>query len=55
MVGDSGVDIKAAKSFGAKSCGILGGIGNSERLKLENPDILVNTMKELSVKVIQQL
>ena len=52
MVGDSGVDIKAAKSFGAKSCGILGGIGNSERLKLENPSFLVNTMTELKISDI---
>ena len=52
MVGDSGVDIKAAKSFGAKSCGILGGIGNSERLKLENPTFLVNTMTELKISDI---
>ena len=55
MVGDSGVDIKAAKAFGAKSCGVLGGIGNPEGVKAENPTFLVNTMKELSVKVIQQL
>lgn len=52
MIGDSGVDIKAAKAFGAKSCGILGGIGNSERLKLENPSFLVNTVAQLKISDI---
>ena len=52
MVGDSGVDIKAAKAFGAKSCGVLGGIGNPEGVKAENPTFLVNTMTELKISDI---
>lgn len=52
MVGDSSVDIKSAKSFGAKSLGILGGIGNSERLKLENPDFLVDSLVQINLSDI---
>ena len=55
MVGDSGVDIKAAKSFGAFSCGVLGGIGNPEGVKAENPSFLVNTMTELKISDILKL
>ena len=52
MVGDSSVDIKSAKAFGAKSLGILGGIGNSERLKLENPDFLVDSLVQINLSDI---
>ena len=55
MVGDSGGDIKAAKSFGAFSCGVLGGIGNPEGVKAENPTFLVNTMTELKISDILKL
>ena len=55
MVGDSGVDIKAAKSFGAFSCGVLGGIGNPEGVKAENPSFLLNTMTELKISDILKL
>ena len=52
MVGDSGVDIKAAKAFGAKSCGVLGGIGNPEGVRAENPTFLVNTVAQLKISDI---
>ena len=55
MVGDSGVDIKAAKAFGAKSCGVLGGIGNPEGVKAENPTFLVNTLAEFSMDDIKRI
>ena len=55
MVGDSGVDIKAAKAFGAKSCGVLGGIGNPEGVRAENPTFLVKAMTELKISDILKL
>ena len=55
MVGDSGVDIKAAKAFGAKSCGVLGGIGNPEGVRAENPTFLVNTLAEFSMDDIKRI
>ena len=55
MVGDSGVDVKAAKNFGTFSCGVLGGIGNPEGVRAENPTFLVKAMTELKISDILKL
>ncbi len=41
MVGDSDSDMKAAHEFGTKSLAVLGGYGNKEKLKSQNPDWVV--------------
>lgn len=48
MVGDSAVDIQAAKAFGCLSCGCTEGIGNATAVKLEAPTILVKTVADLN-------
>lgn len=46
-VGDSWVDIKAAKNAGVISVAITGGISRPERLQQESPDIIINSLNEL--------
>jgi phosphoglycolate phosphatase len=47
MIGDTAVDIKAAKSAGAVSCGVLYGYGTTEELTASQPDFLVHSVQEL--------
>ena len=47
MVGDSDVDIKAAKAYGCISCGFTGGIGNPHDLIVEKPDVIIRSIDEL--------
>ncbi len=51
MVGDSSVDIKAGKAFGCKTAGITGGIGNTQSLLAEKPDIVLKFAFELENSV----
>jgi len=46
-IGDSWVDIKAAKNARVISVAIIGGISRPERLQQESPDILVGSLDEL--------
>ena len=47
MVGDSASDIEAGKAAGVKTCGVLYGIGNKEKLLAADADIYVNTPVEI--------
>ncbi len=47
MVGDSSTDIMAGRSFGAKTCGVLDGLGDREKLLLEKPDYKVQLASEI--------
>lgn len=47
MVGDSATDIECAKNFGSFSCGITGGIGNTEKLLKANASINIFYASEL--------
>lgn len=47
MVGDSASDIEAGKAAGVKTCGVLYGIGNKEKLLAAGADIYVNTPVEI--------
>lgn len=53
MVGDSFTDIIAGKAAGMKTCEILYGYGNKEKLKAENADFSANStydiLKELNI------
>ncbi|MFP3985145.1 MAG: HAD family hydrolase [Candidatus Bathyarchaeia archaeon] len=42
VVSDSGVDIKAAKTAGAKSVAVLSGVFEKEELEQEAPDLIIN-------------
>ena len=41
MVGDSAVDIQAGHAYGAHTCAVTGGFGNTEKLAAEKADITV--------------
>lgn len=47
MIGDSAVDIQAARAYGARSCGCTKGLGKKEEMLAENPDYTVQTLTEL--------
>jgi phosphoglycolate phosphatase len=47
MTGDSGTDIQAGRAFGAKTCAVLGGYGNTEALLAEKADFVVQSAGEL--------
>ena len=47
MVGDSASDIEAGKAAGVKTCGVLYGIGNKEKLLAAEADMYVNTPAEI--------
>lgn len=47
MVGDSAVDVQAARHFGATSCAFLAGLGDSDNLLAEKPDFVIRNMHEL--------
>lgn len=47
MVGDSASDIEAGKAAGVKTCGVLYGIGNKEKLLSADADIYVNVPAEI--------
>lgn len=47
VVGDSVVDIRAGKNGGARTVGVLSGIFSRQELKRENPDLIIESVKEL--------
>ncbi|MBE7065886.1 MAG: HAD family hydrolase [Ruminococcaceae bacterium] len=47
MVGDSASDIEAGKAAGVKTCGVLYGIGNTEKLLAADADVYVNSPAEI--------
>lgn len=47
MVGDSASDVEAGKAAGVKTCGVLYGIGNREKLLSAGADIYVNSPAEI--------
>ncbi len=52
MIGDSAQDIKAGHSYGAKTCGFLYGLGNTQKMQAENPDIVISNIKELLAHIV---
>ncbi len=46
-VGDMRLDIKAGKSAGTKTIGVLTGFADFESLKTEEPDAIINSIAEL--------
>lgn len=51
MVGDSSVDILTARNAGVASCGVMWGL-QPESLRKEPPDLLVDTMEQLTQYVL---
>jgi len=47
MIGDSAADIVAAKAAGVRSCGVLFGIGDQEKMLGEKPDVTVARFCEI--------
>lgn len=47
MIGDSAADIIAAHAAGVVSCGVLFGIGDTDRMLAEKPDVTVNRFCEI--------
>lgn len=48
MVGDSYTDVQAGRRAGTMTCGVTYGLGDTEELKKESPDFLIDDMKELT-------
>ncbi|MEM0253944.1 MAG: HAD family hydrolase [Candidatus Bathyarchaeia archaeon] len=47
VVGDSIADVRAGKNSGAKTVAVLSGLFTREELEKENPDLILNSIKEL--------
>ncbi|MDR2898135.1 MAG: HAD-IA family hydrolase [Spirochaetaceae bacterium] len=47
MVGDTDIDIQAARAAGVISCAFTGGFGNRKELLAENADIVIDSLEEL--------
>ncbi len=47
MVGDTELDIQCGKNAGTHTCGVLYGYRTKELLKIEQPDLIINSIKEL--------
>ncbi|HZW38955.1 MAG TPA: HAD-IA family hydrolase [Ignavibacteriaceae bacterium] len=47
MVGDSELDVRCGYSAGAKTCSVTFGYRTKEALQKENPDYIVDTLKEI--------
>ncbi len=47
MVGDTELDIQCGKSAGAKTCGVLYGYRTEEQIRIESPDFIISSLKEL--------
>jgi phosphoglycolate phosphatase-like HAD superfamily hydrolase len=47
VVGDSVADIRAGKNGGARTVGVLSGIFSRQELERENPDLIIESVKEL--------
>jgi len=53
VVGDSIVDIQAAKSAGAKTIAVLSGLSSREELEAENPDLIIENISTLSQHLLE--
>ncbi len=53
MVGDTEMDIRCAKNAGAYSCGVSFGYRETDRLKTEEPDFIIDKLDELT-KIVEQ-
>ncbi len=51
MVGDTIYDIQAGKAAGMHTCAVTYGIGRREELRKEGPDLLLNTLSDLPVRL----
>lgn len=51
FIGDTEVDINAAKMLRIKSIGVLSGIRNAAIMKQLNPDYIINDIRELFTKI----
>jgi phosphoglycolate phosphatase-like HAD superfamily hydrolase len=47
MIGDMLVDIKAGKNAGMKTCAVTYGMGDTQKLRQEDPDIMIDDLNEL--------
>jgi phosphoglycolate phosphatase len=47
VIGDSDIDIAAGKNAGTATCGVLGGIGDEQKLAGSHPDIIIDEVSEL--------
>jgi phosphoglycolate phosphatase len=52
MIGDMLVDIKAGKNAGMKTCAVTYGMGDTQKLRQEDPDIMIDDLNEL-IEVIE--
>ena len=52
MVGDSAQDIKAGHLYGARTCGFLYGLGNTQKMQAEKPDVTISNIKELLAHIV---
>ena len=50
-IGDSYIDIKAGKAAGMKTVGVLTGMDSYERLKEEEPDLMLGSVRELTDRI----
>ena len=53
MIGDTTVDMRAGKSAGAQTAGVLCGFGEKEELLRFGADVILETTSELANKLIQ--
>jgi phosphoglycolate phosphatase len=51
MIGDTTVDILAAKAAGAQSSGVLCGFGERAELNAAGADIIIDTTKDIVVQL----
>lgn len=47
IVGDTELDIQCGENAGTHTCGVLYGYRTKELLKMEQPDLIINSIKEL--------
>ncbi len=53
MVGDSAVDVRTARNAGVPCCGVTWGL-QPESVRAENPDLLIDEMRELTDYVLSR-
>lgn len=47
MIGDTELDIQCGKNAGSKTCGVLYGYRTKELLEIEQPDFIIDSVKEI--------
>ncbi len=52
VVSDSGVDVEAGKSAGAKTVAVLSGLFTEEELSEKNPDLIIEDINHISGRVL---